>query len=280
MSIRIGSPTSTAGSSLRSSAQNRADEKKAFEKLSSGKRINRAADDAAGLAIAEGMSAELRGLEQGMKNVYDGISMVSTADAGLEASGDQLLRMRELAVSAANDVLSPQQRDAVQAEFDSLYSEVDREAASLQFNDKKVLDGSAGQVEIGVGMAAAGGPEKIVLDFSRNMDAASLGLGTTRLDGPDGSNARAAIDDIDAALAKVNAQRAELGAASNRLSSAHQGLAVAAENTTASRSRITDTDYAVETAELTRKQIMAHVGDAVTVQGRLMPSSVMSLLNK
>lgn len=274
MSIRIGTQSQSTLSALRHSAQNRLEEKKSFEKLSSGKRVNRAADDAAALAIAEEMSAMLRGLEQGMENVYDGLSMVETAEAGLAGTSDQLHRMRELAVGAANEVISPDQRDAMQAEFASLSAEISRTADSAEFNGQKILDGSTGEVDIALGQSSGG----IALDFSNNMDASSLGLDSVQLSGNDGANARAALDQIDEALAAVNSQRAEFGSSSNRLMSANQGLAVAAENTYASRSRIMDTDYAKETAALTRKQILAQAGDAVMVQGRMMPSSVMNLL--
>ncbi len=278
MSIRIGSPNQATMSALRNSSRNRMDERKSFEKLSSGKRVNRAADDAAALAIAEEMGSMLKGLEQGMENVYDGISMVETADTSLESTTNQLHRMRELAVAAASDVLNPQQRGAIQAEFDSIYGEIDRTAESSEFNGKQLLDGSSGEVDVALGQSADGGAETISVDLSHNMDSASLGLAGVQLSGADGSNARAALDDIDDALAAVSAQRADFGAAGNRLMSAHQNLAVAAENTYASRSRIMDTDYAKETAELTRKQILSQAGDAVMVQGRLMPSSVMNLL--
>jgi flagellin len=278
MSMRVSGKNTGPLSSLRNAAENRAEEKKSFEKLSSGKRINQAADDAAGLAMAEKLGATLKGLEQGMENVYDGLSMIETAEAGLGSTSNQLGRMRELAVSAASDTLSSGQRDAIQAEFSSLSAEIDRTAASTEFNGQQLLDGSAGEVNISLGYSAGSEPDAIAMDLSHNMDAASLGLASTSLGGADGSNARAALEDIDNALAAVNSQRADFGGTANRLMSAHQGLAVTTENAYASQSRIMDTDYAKETAELTRKQILSQIGAAVTVQGRLMPSSVMSLL--
>ncbi len=278
MSMRVGGKNTGPLSSLRNAAENRAEEKKSLEKLSSGKRINQAADDAAGLAMAEKLGAALKGLEQGMENVYDGLSMIETAEAGLGSTSDQLGRMRELAVSAASDTLSSGQRDAIQAEFASLSAEIDRTAASTEFNGQRLLDGSAGEVDISLGHSAGSEPDAIAMDLSHNMDTASLGLASTNLDGANGSSARAALEDIDNALAAVSSQRAEFGGTANRLMSAQQGLAVTTENTYASRSRIMDTDYAQETAELTRRQILSRAGDAVTVQGRLIPSSVMNLL--
>ncbi len=278
MSMRVGSKNQTSANSLRNAAENRAEEKKSLEKLGSGKRINRAADDAAGLAMAEQLGAALKGLEQGMENVYDGLSMIETAEAGLGGTTDQLHRMRELAVSAASDTLNPGQRDAIQAEFASLSAEIDRTSASTEFNGQQLLDGSAGEVEIALGQGSGAEAGAIAMDLSHNMDAESLGLVDSHLDGADGSNALAAIDEIDSALAAVSAQRAEFGGTANRLMSAHQGLAVATENSYASRSRIMDTDYAKETAELTRRQILAQAGDAVSMQGRMMPASVLNLL--
>ena len=276
MTIRIGSQNPATMRALRNSSTQRDEQTKSFEKLSSGKRINRAGDDAAGLAIANRMGEVLKGLEQGMANVYDGVSLLDTADGGLANTAEQLGRMKELAVHAANDTLSPDQREAIQAEFDSLYSEVDRVAESVEFNGKKLLDGSAGEVSINVGQGD--GASNVGLDLSAAFDATALGLGSLDLTGGDGSNARASLGAIDDALAQVSAQRSELGASSNRLLSAGRELAVAAENTYASRSRIMDSDYAVQTSELARQQVLARASDAVLVQGRLMPSSVMDLL--
>jgi len=278
MSFRIGANSLLNKGGLRQSAQNRTRERKTLEKLSSGQRVNRAADDAAALAIASEMGGILKALEQGMENVYDGLSMVQTADGGLDSTTEQLHRMRELAVTAASDVLNPEQRQAAQTEYESLRNEIDRTTAGLEFNGQRVLDGSAGTVEVALGQGGGDAGSAIDLDFSRNMDSESLGLASTQLDGPDGDNARAAIDDIDRALEAVSSQRAEFGGASNRLLSANRGLAVAAENTYASRSRIVDTDYARQAAELTRQQITVQAGDAVTAQGQLIPSSVLNLL--
>lgn len=277
MSIRIGANNSLQSGSLRHSAQHRGKEQKALEKLGSGKRVNRAADDAAALAIATEMGAALQGIEQGMENVYDGLSMVQTADGALDSTADQLGRMRELAVAASNEVLKPDQRQAIQAEYETLRAEIDRTAASTEFNGQPVLDGTVGEVKVSLGQGE-GVESGIELDFSRSTDSESLGLAGVRLDGADGSAARAALEDIDSALAAVNSQRSELGGAGNRLISAHQGLATAAENSYAARSRMIDTDYARQAAELTRQQIMAQAGDAVSAQGQRIPSSVLNLL--
>lgn len=277
MSFRIGTGNSPQLGSLRGPAGHRGKQQDSLEKLGSGHRVNRAADDAAALAVATEMGLALSGIEQGMANVYDGLSMVQTADGALESTTDQLQRMRELAVTAASDTLNPDQRQALQSEYQSLSEEIDRTAAATEFNGQQVLDGSAGEVEISLGQGSAS-EANITLDFSRSMDTDSLGLTGSSLAGADGSGAQAALASIDQALATVSSQRAEFGGAGNRLVDAIQGLAVAAENTYAARSRLIDTDYARRTAELTRQQIMAQAGYAATVQGQKLPSSVLNLL--
>jgi flagellin len=278
MSMRVNSLHPSTLDALRNSQKNRKGMDKSMEKLSSGKRINRAGDDAAGLAIAEKLGQALRGLEQGMENIYDGFSMSQVADGGLSQVTDNLGRMRELAMTSANGTLNQEQRDAVNAEYESLKSEITRISASTEFNGTKLLDGSAGEVDIAVGQDPGSADGTISLDFSANMDAASLGLESSSVDGADPANALAAMDDLEAALASVSSHRADIGASSNRLMSAHQGLAVAVENTYAAQSRIMDVDYAKETAELTRTQILNQANNAMLVQSRGIPATALNLL--
>ena len=278
MSMRINSRSQSTIDTLRAAEVNRKKSNKSMEKLSSGQRINRAADDAAGLAIAEQMGAGLRGLEQGMENIYDGLGLIQTADGGMDQMTMNLQRMRELSMTAANGTLNEGQRDAVQAEFDTLKSEVDRISASTEFNGTDLLDGSAGSVDIALGTESGGTPDVIAIDMSVNMDTASLGLSSTRVDGVDPSNALSALDEIDAALEMISSQRSSLGATSNRLMSANQGLGIAMENTFAARSRIMDTDYAVETSKLVQQQITAQANTAVQVQSRGLASTALNLL--
>jgi flagellin len=277
MSIRINSKPPSTLASQRSTSQARERLEQTLEKLSSGKRINRAGDDAAGLAIAQKMGEALKALEQGMENVYDGLSMVQTADGGLDQTSENLGRMRELAMTAANGTLGAEQRDAVQAEFDTLKAEVTRISGSVEFNGQKLLDGSAGQVDIALG-SDSGGPETIGVDLSVAMDASSLGLGTTRVDGADGTNALAAIRDLDGALAQVSSHRSQLGATGNRMESASRNLGVAMENTAAAQSRIQDADMAVEMASLARDQIMASAGVAAQAQAKGLAATALNLL--
>ena len=271
MSIRINSRHPVTQTSQRSSSNTRKRLDRTLEKLSSGRRINRAADDAAGLAIAQKMDEMIRALEQGMENVHDGLSLVQTADGGLDQTSENLGRMRELAMTAANGTLSPEQ-----AEFSALKDEISRISGSVEFNGQKLLDGSAGQMDIALG--DGGGGETITVDLGASMDADSLGLADSRVDGTDAGNALRAMRDIDAALAEVSSQRAQLGATSNRMESASRNLAVAVENTYASRSRVMDADYAAEMANLTRDQVLAAAGTAVQVQSRGVSATALNLL--
>jgi len=277
MSIRINRGQQSTLSALRNSRENRRELEKTLEKLASGHKINRAADDAAGLAIAEQMSEALKGLEQGMENVYDGLSMIQTADGGLDQMTENLHRMRELAMTSANGTLNPGQRDAIQGEFQALQAEVDRISATTEFNGTGLLDGSAGDVEISLGTGASG-PDAIEVELGTSMDAAALGIGASRVDGPDPSLALGALEDVDAALQRISTQRADLGATANRLVSAQQGLAVTVENTFAARSRIIDTDYALEASKLAAQQVRGEASNAVLIQTRGLAATALNLL--
>ena len=278
MSFRVNSPNQSTMSALRNSRKIQTNQQKTMEKLSSGKRINRAADDAAALAISQQMGQALKALEQGMENIYDGLSLTQVADGALDQSSDNLLRMRELAMTAANGTLSSGQRDAVQAEFDSLKAEVTRISETTEFNGHQLLDGSAGSMDIAVGTSSDGEPDYLSLDLSTSMDASSLGLDATSVSGIDGNAARSALDDLDSALAMISAKRAEFGSFSNRLGSAQHSLAITAENTHAAMSRIQDTDYAVETAKLTSQEILGSANRSVLIQSMGLAGTALNLL--
>ncbi len=275
MSITIGSKQLGTQQALRSSAKNKNQLDKTLEKLSSGRRINRAADDAAGLAIATKMGEALKGLEQGMQNTYDSLSMARSADGQMSMIGDKLGRMRELGMQAANGTISEEQREAVEMEFAALKEEITRVAEDSEFNGKNLLDGSAGVIDsiMGDGQGSA-----IEMDYSVALDADSLGLEATSVGGADGSNALAALEDIDAAMSEVSAHQANLGASSNRLASANRGMAVAAENTYASRSRVIDADFALETSNMVRQQILAQSSTAMLAQSKGLSSNALNLL--
>jgi flagellin len=275
MSIRINGNSADTQNTLRSSAENKKRMDKTLEKLSSGRRINRAADDAAGLAIAQKMGEALKGLEQGMRNTYDGLSMAQTADAGLSQISDNLGRMKELAMTAANGTVNEDQRAAIELEYTALKDEVNRVAGSTEFNGTKLLDGSGGNVAISLG---TGDGAAINLDLSQAMDAEALGLTVAYAEGVYGGAARSAFDEIDAAMATVGAARSNLGASSNRLVSAERELAITAENTYASQSRILDADFAMETSNLVKQQLMAQSSTAVLAQGKGLSANALNLL--
>ena len=273
MSIRITSQQPSTLSSLRHQENNRNDLTKTLNKLSSGKKINKAADDAAGLAIANKMGEILKGLEQGMENLNDGMSMLQVADGGMGLVSDNLVRMKELSVAAGNETISPEQREAIQSEYSALRDEIDRISASTEFNNMSLLDGSGGTVDIALGEG-----ETIAVDLSASVDAQALALDNVELSGADGANARAAAESIDLAMQQVSAQRANVGAQGNRMDSAYRDLAVGAENTYAARSRIMDTDYAVETAKLTRQMMMNQMGVASQLHSHGLQSTALNLL--
>ena len=210
-----------------------------------------------------------------MRNTYDGLSMARVSDGQMSMISQKLGRMRELTMVAANGTLNEEQRAAVQLEFDALKIEIDRVAESAEFNGTNLLDGSAGSVDISLG---TGDGEAIALDLSHNMDSDSLGLSATRVDGSDGSNAMSAMDDIDAAMASISSYRSDLGAGSNRLMNASRELAITAENTYASKSRIMDADFAVETSNLARQQILAQSSNAMLAQGKGLSMTALNLL--
>ena len=277
MSIRINSTLPSTQTSIRKSSDAREAMQKTLEKLSSGKRINRAGDDAAGLAISQKMGDMIKALEQGMENAYDGMSMIQTADGALDQTSENLGRMKELAMTAANGTLNADQRAAVEKEFSALKDEVDRISGSTQFNDQQLLDGSVGTVDIALA-DGSGGADMMGVDLGQAMDSASLGLASTSVGGADGSNALNALQDIEAAMSQVSSQRSSLGATANRLESASRNMAVAVENTYASQSRIQDADYALETANLAREQVLANSSAAVQAQAKGLAATALNLL--
>ncbi|HVM39817.1 MAG TPA: flagellin [Acidimicrobiia bacterium] len=243
---------------------------KSLEKLSSGFRINRAADDAAGLVISENLRAQVRGLGVAVRNAQDGISVVQTAEGALTETTAILQRMRDLAVQAANDGGSDATaRQAAQDEIDQLVAELDRIADTTRFGNTKLLDGNYDK-DFQVGANAG---ETI------NVSISAMSSGALSVDSVDvTSAAQAAITAIDAALSTVSAERGALGAVQNRLEHTIANLSVAKENLAASESRIRDTDMAAEIVEFTRAQILQQAGTAMLAQANAIPQSVLSLL--
>jgi flagellin len=253
---------------------------KSLERLSSGLRINRAGDDAAGLAISENMRANIRGMNQAVRNANDGISLVQVAEGALNESSNILIRMRELAEQSSTSTLTNSQRDNIQVEYKALQDEVDRIANVTEFNGKKLLDGSlsaSGQMNFQVGVGASAGNDYFSVSITK-ADSATLSVGTGATYVSTEAAARSALAKIDSAIQTVATKRGSLGAVQNRLQSTINNLQVAIENTSAAESRIRDVDVASETAALTRAQILSQAGTAILSQANQTPQSALSLL--
>ena len=255
---------------------------KSTEKLSSGYKINRAADDAAGLAISEKMRRQIRGLTQASSNAQDGISCVQTAEGALAEVHDMLQRMTELAVKAANGTQTSADRGYINQEVQALVSEIDRVASTTTFNEQNLLDGSFKKVGLQVG---AESKQLITLDIAA-MSAKGLKLTTgtpgaaanISVGGKDGTNAQKAIKTIKDALASVSKQRADLGAVQNRLEHTIKNLDNVVENTTSAESSIRDTDMAAEMVRYSNNNILAQAGQSMLAQANQANQGVLSLL--
>ena len=274
-------------------------------RLSSGLRVNSAKDDSAGLAIAERMSAQMRGMNVAIRNSNDGISLAQTAEGALGKSSDILQRMRELAVQAANASNSDTDKISLDNEFDQLSKEVQRVFSSTTYNSRAILAADAGEQVFQVGANTTADNQITIttadMASSGAIRALTGGPEIAATDGPDGINGNdddtalipeaeravitgepadilAVIDDIDAAIDFVSSERSVLGAAQSRFENAISFLQISAENQSASRSRIMDADYAQETANLSRAQILSQAGSAMLAQANQQPQSVLALL--
>jgi len=269
----------TAQSALRNS---RASTEKAMERLSTGLKINRGGDDAAGLAISSRMTSQIRGLNVAVKNANDGISLASVADGALGEVENMLQRIRELAIQSLNDTNSTEDRGYLDSEVTQLASEIDRIANTTNFNGKDLFNttGSGLTLKIKAGASATNSAEDVSITL-KSMDTADLGDGTTTIAAAsvaDKTKATAALASVDAAIKQVVGQRSDLGAVSNRLEHTVSNLTNVVTNTEMSRSRIQDADYAVETSNMTRGQILQQAGTAMLAQANKMSQSVLALL--
>jgi len=247
---------------------------KSTEKLSSGYKINRAADDAAGLAISEKMRRQVRGLTQASANAQDGISAVQTAEGALNEVHDMLQRMNELAVKSANGTNQNEDKNYIQAEVANLITEIDRVAATTTFNEKALLDGTFTDVDLQVGAESAT-DNQIKLTIA-SMDAS--GLGIDAVDVGSTGDAKAAIDTIKTAVKTLNNQRSNLGAIQNRLEHTINNLDNVVENTQSAESQIRDTDMATEMVKYSNNNILAQAGQAMLAQSNQANQGVLSLL--
>ncbi|AMA46602.1 flagellin FliC [Pseudomonas entomophila] len=252
-------------------------------RLSSGLKINSAKDDAAGLQIATRMTSQIRGQTMAIKNANDGISIAQTAEGAMQEQTNILQRMRELAVQSRNDTNSTKDREALNKEFAQMSDELTRIANSTQLNGKNLLDGTAGKMTFQVGSnSGANNQISISLDSGFTAGALSVDSATVAITGTDSATAEAsmnkALSAIDAALQTINTTRADLGASQNRLTSTVNNLQNINENAEAARGRVQDTDFAAETAQLTKQQTLQQASTSVLAQANQLPSSVLKLL--
>jgi flagellin len=246
-----------------------------MQRLSSGLRINSASDDAAGLAISENMRANIRSMNQAVRNANDGVSLLQTAEGALNETGNILIRMRELATQSATGTVSSDQRTYINNEFTQLKSEVDRIASATQFNGANLLQGgTTNTVSFQIG-AGTTGNDTIGVTIGA-ADTTTIGVSSSSVSDVAGS--KAAIDAIDGAIKSISSSRGNLGAVQNRLQNTINNLQVAVENTSAAESRIRDVDVAAETAALTRNQVLTQAGTAILSQANQVPQTALSLL--
>lgn len=245
---------------------------KSMEKLASGMRINKAGDDASGLAVSEKMRSQIRGLLQARRNTQDGISFIQTAEGALTEVHNVLHRQRELAIQAANGIYTPEDRDMIQVEVEQLTNEIDRIATQTEFNKMIVLNGQQSSIALHVGA----NPDQRITFSVGSMTASSLGTAGASISTPEMANTL--LTRIDAAVMTVAKQRADLGALQNRLESTMRNLGVTAENIQAAESRIRDADMAGEMVNFVRQQILQRSGVAMLAQANMKSQAVLSLL--
>ena len=248
-----------------------------LERLSSGSRINRAGDDAAGLAISENLKASIRGFRQAKRNAQDGISLIQVTEGGLNEISNMIVRLRELAIQAASDTIGDKERSFTDREFQALKSEVQRIADSTSFNGTEVLNGSAGVLEIQVGIHNNPMSDRVVYNAENsNVTLENLGLVGESVSTKIGAQTTLAA--LDSSLYRVNSIRADLGAMQNRLQSTINSLAVSDENLSAANSRIRDADLAQEVSEMTKNNILMQAGISVLGQANNQSQVALKLL--
>jgi flagellin len=250
-----------------------------MQRLSSGLRVNSAKDDAAGLSIAERMTTQVRGMNVAVRNANDGISLAQTAEGALGKIGDSLQRMRELGVQARNATNTTTDLDSIGKEFAELGAEIQRVAAGTTFNGKAILGSGSGAQLFQIGANTTANDSVTVTTKNIAADATITAVTGDAIDNTKtATDLKTTIDNIDTAISTVSSERASLGASQNRFDAVISNLMVSVENQTAARSRILDTDYATETANLSRSQILQQAGTAMIAQANQMPQQVLSLL--
>jgi flagellin len=264
MGLRIATNTQSLAAQ-RNLGTNSMAQKNSLEKLASGTRIVRAADDAAGLAISENMRASIRSVRQDVRNANDGISMIQTAEGGMNEVSNILVRFRELSIQAASDTIGDTERGFIDKEVQQLKQEIDRIAAATEYNGHQLLSGEGKVLEVQVGQNNSPELDRFQFDTSKtNVSTAKLGVGSITVASKE--SAQENLSMIDTALRTVVENRAELGALQNRFQSAVNSLQIYDENLSGARSRIFDVDMASETAELTKNNILTTAGTSVLSQ--------------
>jgi len=248
-----------------------------MEHLSSGLRLTKAADDAAGMGVSQKMRAHIQSLRMAMRNANDGISLVQTAEGALDETGSILSRMRELAVEAASEVLQATERAYLQTEFVSLQNEIERIADSSEFNGLNLSDGSVTSVAVQVGIFNVAAQDRITVTL-QDSQTATLAISSAIVDLTTAVNSQTAITAMDTAIDSINNSRSTYGAAQNRLTSALRNLENYTENLVETESRIRDVDFAQATADMTRHQIFQQAGISVLAQANTNPQSALALL--
>ncbi len=261
-----------------------------LEKLSSGYRINKSSDDAAGLAISESMRGKIRGINQASRNASDGISLIQIAEGSMNEISSIVIRLRELAVQAASDTVGNKERSYLNKEYVELVDEIDRIVNTTEFNGTKLLKNEEGLdemvVQVGMGSGLEGNSDTMIIEMGgMAMDSEALGFGKEEEVGPteptgeiDRQSIADKLDIIDTALSHIAGQRAMLGSTQSRLNTAINNLAVTKENLSAANSRIRDVDFASETASLTQNRILSQAGTAVLSQANAAPEMALNLL--
>jgi flagellin len=276
MGLRINTNV-TSLAAQRTLGANNAEQASTLGKLSSGTRIVKAADDAAGLAISEKLKAQIRGVNQAERNANDGISMIQTAEGGLSEASNILVRLRELAVQSSSDTVGESERKFTDLEYQNLKQELERISSVTEFNGKKLLNGQGDKYDFQIGINNDDFQDRIKFDAQKmNAGLESLGIGELSVASKEGS--QDSLSKVDMAIQNVSGQRAELGAVQNRLTSTINNLQSSSENLSAANSRIRDTDFAAETAKNTKMNILTNAGTSVLSQANAQGQAALKLL--
>jgi flagellin len=276
MGLRVNTNVQSLAAQRNLGSTNKA-QQGSLEKLASGTRIVRAADDAAGMAISEKMRASIRSIRQDTRNANDGISMIQTAEGGMNEIGNILVRFRELSIQAASDTIGDSERGFIDKEVCQLKGEIDRISQSTEFNGRKLLSGEGDKLEVQIGQGNKAGTDRFEFDLAAT-NASADRLGVSGLSVKSKEDAQSNLDTIDGAIQTLSSSRANLGAMQNRLQSVVNNLGVYDENLSAARSRISDIDMASETAELSKNNILSQAGVSVLSQANQNPMLALKLM--